>query len=57
MVPICATGCHTDGWGQRRKVAAGGYRVGVRGPRFVPPVLELRSDERGEEMICAGTDL
>ena len=31
--------------------------VVVRGPRFVPPVLELRSDERGEEMICAGTDL
>ena len=31
--------------------------VVVRGPRFVPPVLEPWSDERGEEMICAGTDL
>ena len=27
MLPICVTGCHTDGWGRRGKAAAGGYQV------------------------------
>ena len=31
--------------------------VVIRGPRFVPPVLELEVMNGGEEMICAGTDL
>ena len=29
----------------------------IKEPHFVPPILELCSDERGEGMICAGTDL
>ena len=27
VLPICATGCYTDGWGWRGKAAAGGYQV------------------------------
>ena len=27
VLPICATGCHTDGWRRGAKAAAGGYRV------------------------------
>ena len=27
VLPICATGCYTDGWGRRGKSAVGGYRV------------------------------
>ena len=58
MLPICATGCYTDGWRWRGKAAVGGYQVqSLKEPHFVPPILELGSDERGEGMICAGTDL
>ena len=58
VLPICATGCYTDGWGRRGKAAASGYQVqSLKEPRFVPPILELWSDEWGEVMICAGTDL
>ena len=58
VLPICATGCHTDGWGTEGKGSCGWLPgVVVREPHFVPPVLEPWSDERGEEMICAGTDL
>ena len=58
VLPICATGCYTDGWGRRGKAAVGGYWVqSFKEPHFVPPILELWSDERDEVMICAGTDL
>ena len=41
VLPICATGCHTDGWGQRGKGSCG-WLLGVviKEPCFVPPVLE-----------------
>ena len=60
VLPICVTGCYTDGWGRRGKAAAGGYQVkSLNEPRFVPPILELCCDtmKRDEVMICAGTDL
>ena len=58
VLPICATGCYTDGWGWRGKAAAGGYQVqSLKEPHFVPPILELWSDEWDEGMICAGMDL
>ena len=48
MVPICVTGCHIDEVGTEEKGSCGWLPgVVVRGPHFVPPVLELRRDEMG----------
>ena len=42
VLPICVTGCYTDGWGWRGKAAVSSYQVqSLNEPRFVPPILEL----------------